>query len=273
MAEVRRCSSLLKKLPIKEAQNVESKIELVPAMPQEEAPPEVGKLVPRHPAPNFCAQAVLGGKIQEVSLLDYEGKWLVLLFSPLGDPIEREQILAFSDSIKSFQERGAERSMILDLVCRSVSIDDDGRGWRAEQWVYDSLRKLQELSDDEPAYGPREKQDAHDDAPVLEEKEGSHEPTQETYENAPDEEENPSEPLAANQMIVVVKGPSYQEVHFKVKKSTTFKQIIASYCKEMDLDVNRVKFSFQGERVFKDLSPPEVGMTSGDRLYCYKIRC
>ncbi len=40
--------------------------------------PQIGK-----PAPEFTAQAVVDGKIQEVSLRGYRGKWVVLFFYPL----------------------------------------------------------------------------------------------------------------------------------------------------------------------------------------------
>jgi len=35
------------------------------------------------PAPDFTAQAVVDGKIKDVSLKDYKGKWVVLFFYPL----------------------------------------------------------------------------------------------------------------------------------------------------------------------------------------------
>ncbi len=35
------------------------------------------------PAPEFKAQAVVDGKVKEVSLKDYRGKWVVLFFYPL----------------------------------------------------------------------------------------------------------------------------------------------------------------------------------------------
>lgn len=35
-------------------------------------------------------------------------------------------------------------------IVRSTSIDDEGRDWRPSQWVFDSLRKLQELSVSDP---------------------------------------------------------------------------------------------------------------------------
>ena len=31
-----------------------------------------------------------------------------------------------------------------------------------------------------------------------------------------------------------------------------------AYCEEMDLDMNRTRFSFEGDRVFKDFTPAEV---------------
>ena len=36
----------------------------------------------RHPAPQFSAKAVVGEKFEDLSLADYEGKWVVLFFYP-----------------------------------------------------------------------------------------------------------------------------------------------------------------------------------------------
>jgi peroxiredoxin 2/4 len=35
------------------------------------------------PAPDFSADAVVGGEFKKVGLADYKGKWVVLFFYPL----------------------------------------------------------------------------------------------------------------------------------------------------------------------------------------------
>ncbi|GMH45851.1 hypothetical protein BSKO_13814 [Bryopsis sp. KO-2023] len=345
MAEVRRCSNLLKKFPYHDKEpkrEQETEIEKETAVVEEQKQQRSWQVVPRQPSPNFVAQAVFKGSLKEVSLSDYGGRWLVLLFSPLGETIEKDQLSAFSEAIDSFNDMGAEvlaascdtlkaqlyltaltkeaggvdhiafpliadpqgdlaktygvlgdaydgckrplRSMFIidpNGIVKSTSIDDEGRGWRAEQWVFDSLRKLQELAFDvknDPrsrgaSEAPRDVdlrsiRDQSDRASLAEDVcvELKTPPQVQAVE------ESVNEPVNANQMVVVVRGPSFQEVHFKVKKTTKFKQIMRAFCEEMDLDINSVRFSFEGERLLTESTPQQVHMESGDRLECYKVR-
>ncbi len=61
-------------------------------------------------APDFAAQAVLpDGSVEEVKLSDYKGKYVVLFFYPLDFTfVCPTEILAMSDRIAEFKERGAE---------------------------------------------------------------------------------------------------------------------------------------------------------------------
>ncbi len=61
------------------------------------------------PAPNFTVKGLVGEKIQDVSLDDYEGKWVVLFFYP-GDftfvcPTE---LVALAERYQEFQNVGVE---------------------------------------------------------------------------------------------------------------------------------------------------------------------
>lgn len=61
------------------------------------------------PAPDFEADAVVGGDFKRVKLADYKGKWTVLFFYPLDFTfVCPTEITAFSDRIKDFQALGAE---------------------------------------------------------------------------------------------------------------------------------------------------------------------
>ncbi|EAU83474.2 Cys 2 peroxiredoxin [Coprinopsis cinerea okayama7 len=62
----------------------------------------------QRPAPTFKAEAVTEGLFNEVSLQDYQGKWVVLFFYPI-------EILAFNDALPQFQE--------LNTVVLGVSTD------------------------------------------------------------------------------------------------------------------------------------------------------
>jgi len=63
----------------------------------------------REPAPNFNGKAVVGGAIKEISLKDYAGKYVVLLFYPLDWTfVCPTEIIAFSDRAKEFEAIGAQ---------------------------------------------------------------------------------------------------------------------------------------------------------------------
>ena len=63
------------------------------------------------PAPNFTAQAVVNGQFKEVSLSDYQGKYVVVYFYPLDFTfVCPTEIIAFSDRIKEFADINCEVS-------------------------------------------------------------------------------------------------------------------------------------------------------------------
>jgi len=60
-------------------------------------------------APEFTADAVLGGQFKTVSLSEMKGKWVVLFFYPLDFTfVCPTEILAFSDRLGEFRKLGAE---------------------------------------------------------------------------------------------------------------------------------------------------------------------
>lgn len=60
-------------------------------------------------APDFQADAVVGGEFKQVKLADYKGKWTVLFFYPLDFTfVCPTEITAFSDRIADFKKLGAE---------------------------------------------------------------------------------------------------------------------------------------------------------------------
>ena len=59
-------------------------------------------------APNFKAEAVVGGDFTTVSLDDYKGKWVVLYFYPLDFTfVCPTEILDFDKHLEDFQKRNA----------------------------------------------------------------------------------------------------------------------------------------------------------------------
>ncbi len=60
-------------------------------------------------APDFTATAVVNEEFKQVKLSDYRGKYVVLFFYPLDFTfVCPTEIVAFSDRIKEFHDRGAE---------------------------------------------------------------------------------------------------------------------------------------------------------------------
>ena len=63
----------------------------------------------QHTAPDFKATAVIDGDFKDISLSDYRGKYVVLLFYPLDFTfVCPTEILAFSDRLAEFHALGAE---------------------------------------------------------------------------------------------------------------------------------------------------------------------
>jgi alkyl hydroperoxide reductase subunit AhpC len=60
-------------------------------------------------APDFSATAVVNEEFKAIKLSDYRGKYVVLFFYPLDFTfVCPTEIVAFSDRIKEFRDRGAE---------------------------------------------------------------------------------------------------------------------------------------------------------------------
>ncbi len=60
-------------------------------------------------APDFRAQAYVGGEIKEIALSDYRGKWVVLVFYPLDFTfVCPTELRAFADGYEAFKKEGAE---------------------------------------------------------------------------------------------------------------------------------------------------------------------
>ncbi|MDO8520023.1 MAG: peroxiredoxin [Deltaproteobacteria bacterium] len=60
-------------------------------------------------APEFDAEAVVGGEFKKIKLADYKGKWVVLYFYPLDFTfVCPTEITAFSDRMGDFRKLNAE---------------------------------------------------------------------------------------------------------------------------------------------------------------------
>jgi peroxiredoxin 2/4 len=63
----------------------------------------------RHPAPAFKKTAVINGVFEDISLEQYQGKWVILAFIPMAFTfVCPTEIIAYNDALEKFRERGAE---------------------------------------------------------------------------------------------------------------------------------------------------------------------
>ena len=71
--------------------------------------PHAHSCLPRQKAPFFEANSVLHGKFKRVSLNDFAGKYLVIIFYPFDFTyVCPTELIAFSDSVGKFREIGAD---------------------------------------------------------------------------------------------------------------------------------------------------------------------
>ena len=57
-------------------------------------------LLPRHKAPDFTTTAVVGEEFKKVSLRDYSGKYLIMMFYPFDFTyVCPTELIAFSDAL------------------------------------------------------------------------------------------------------------------------------------------------------------------------------
>lgn len=75
-------------------------------------------LLPRKEAPEFTAKAVVGEQFQELSLADYRGKYVVLLFYPFDFTfVCPTELISFSDAKEQFDEIN---TVVLGISCDSL---------------------------------------------------------------------------------------------------------------------------------------------------------
>lgn len=106
-------------------------------------------------APNFKAQAVMpDGSFKQVSLSDYEGKYVILFFYPLDFTfVCPTEIIAFSESTAKFSERGVQLlgcsidSHFSHLAWRNTARRDGGLGKVEFPLIADLDKKIAESYD------------------------------------------------------------------------------------------------------------------------------
>ncbi|KAK9808157.1 hypothetical protein WJX73_003041 [Symbiochloris irregularis] len=78
------------------------------------------------------------------------------------------------------------------------------------------------------------------------------------------EDSGETKPKVEQAFQIVVKDQTGGEVHFKVKPTTKFGKIMASYAANKSVDQKSIKFIFDGSRLHENQTPEGVGMESDD---------
>ncbi|CAD8064398.1 unnamed protein product [Paramecium sonneborni] len=70
----------------------------------------------------------------------------------------------------------------------------------------------------------------------------------------------------AEYLNLKVKSQDGEEVFFKIKKQTQFKKLMDAYCSRQNLQIQNVRFLFDGERILETQTPADIGMETGDEI-------
>mmetsp|Transcript_38717 Transcript_38717/g.62714 ORF Transcript_38717/g.62714 Transcript_38717/m.62714 type:complete len:99 (+) Transcript_38717:180-476(+) len=63
-----------------------------------------------------------------------------------------------------------------------------------------------------------------------------------------------------------VKSQDGSEVHFKIKKTSTFQKLMDAYCNRQGVAVDSVRFVFDGKRLQATETPEALEMEDGDSI-------
>ncbi|XP_067122535.1 peroxiredoxin-1-like [Centruroides vittatus] len=66
------------------------------------------RLYPGESAPDFCATAVIHGRVKEISRSDYIGRYLVLIFFPMDSYVCQTEIIAFNERLLELKRINCE---------------------------------------------------------------------------------------------------------------------------------------------------------------------
>ncbi len=73
-------------------------------------------------------------------------------------------------------------------------------------------------------------------------------------------------PKSNDELNLNVKSQEGNIICFKLKKTTSLKKMIDSYCSKFGLQAKSVRFIFEGERIKESDTPEILGMEDGDEI-------
>jgi len=70
----------------------------------------------------------------------------------------------------------------------------------------------------------------------------------------------------------VITSDMTNEVHFRVKATTSLSRLKRSYCSKLGFQVEELRFVFDGHRITDDDTPKKLGMINDDVIEIYQER-
>ena len=103
-------------------------------------------LQPESKAPDFAGTAFVDGAFKDISLSDYKGKYVVLLFYPADFTfLSPTEIIAFSDRAEEFRKEGCE-VIAVSTDSQFVHMEDNlyllNKFWTCVRQIQDSFYKV-----------------------------------------------------------------------------------------------------------------------------------
>ena len=65
-------------------------------------------------------------------------------------------------------------------------------------------------------------------------------------------------------------GQDGNVVQFKIKKHTAFRKLMASYCERAGLELQTIRFTFDGSRITENETPKGLAMEDGDTIEVFQ---
>ena len=72
------------------------------------------------------------------------------------------------------------------------------------------------------------------------------------------------------QINLKVMGQDGNVVQFKIKKHTALKKLMATYCERAGLDMQTIRFTFDGNRMKDSDTPKDLDMEEGDTIEVFQ---
>lgn len=73
-------------------------------------------------------------------------------------------------------------------------------------------------------------------------------------------------PGQSDQLNIQVQNSDGSKVKFRVKRVTRMEKVFEAYCKKMGLNINQIRFIFDGNKIGKQQTPEELELEDNDLI-------